>query len=50
MGREIHIDHILPLATAACAQDVLALNHFTNLRPMWATENIRKGAKVLALL
>ena len=23
---------------------------FTNLRPMWATDNISKGAKVLALL
>lgn len=50
MGREIHIDHIVPLATATCEQDVIALNHFTNLRPMWATDNISKGAKVLALL
>lgn len=50
MGREIHIDHIVPLATAKCEADVIALNHFTNLRPMWAPDNIRKGAKVLALL
>lgn len=50
MGREIHIDHIVPLATATCEQEVIALNHFTNLRPMWATDNISKGAKVLALL
>lgn len=50
MGSEIHIDHIIPLATATCVEDVTALNHFTNLRPMWATENIRKGARVVALL
>lgn len=50
MGREIHIDHIVPLATAVSEQDVMALNHFTNLRPMWATENISKGAKIVALL
>ena len=50
MGREIHIDHIVPLATAVNEQDVIALNHFTNLRPMWARDNISKGAKVVALL
>jgi hypothetical protein len=50
MGREIHIDHIRPLALAATAEEVRALNHFTNLRPMWAAENIAKGAKVVALI
>lgn len=50
MGHEIHIDHIVPLATATCEQDVVALNHHTNLRPMWAKDNISKGAKVMALL
>lgn len=50
MGPEIHIDHIRPLATAKSEADVVALNHFTNLRPMWADENIAKGSKVVALL
>jgi hypothetical protein len=45
-----HIDHIIPLATAKTEADVIALNHFTNLRPLWARENISKGAKVLTLL
>ena len=45
-----HIDHIIPLATAQSLEDVTALNHFTNLRPMWAADNIRKGAKVQTLL
>lgn len=50
MGSEIHIDHIVPLATAKTEEDVIRLNHFTNLRPMWAEDNLSKGAKVLTLL
>lgn len=41
---EWHIDHITPMASAESEHDVLALNHFTNLRPMWAKDNIAKGA------
>ena len=47
---EWHIDHIVAMATATTEVEALSLNHFTNLRPMWATDNISKGAKVLALL
>ena len=47
---EWHIDHIIPLATAKTQDDVIALSHFTNLRPMWACENISKGAKILTLI
>ena len=42
---EIHIDHIVPLSTAGSIEEVIALNHFTNLRPMWAKENLSKGCK-----
>lgn len=45
-----HLDHIIPLATAKTEADVIRLNHFTNLRPMWAEDNLSKGAKVLTLL
>lgn len=45
-----HIDHIVPLATAKTEADVLALNHFTNLRPMWARDNLKKNAQVTHLL
>lgn len=41
-----HIDHIIPLATAKTVEDVIRLNHYTNLRPLWATDNLRKGAKL----
>jgi len=47
---EIHIDHIIPLATAKTIEDVIALNHFTNLRPMWAKDNILKSNKLEFLL
>jgi hypothetical protein len=45
-----HIDHIIPLATAKTEEDVVKLNHHTNLRPMWAQDNLRKSAKLENLL
>lgn len=45
IGVHIHIDHILPLAMAKNEEEMLALSHFTNLRPMWAKDNLSKGAK-----
>lgn len=45
-----HIDHVVPMSTAKTEAEVLALNHFTNLRPIWGTDNIRKGAKQTHLL
>jgi len=38
-----HIDHILPLSTATCEEDVVRLNHYTNLQPLWAEDNLNKG-------
>lgn len=45
-----HIDHIIPLATAVSAEDVVRLTHHTNLRPLWGRENLSKGGKVQTLL
>jgi|694.fasta_scaffold22177_6 hypothetical protein len=42
-----HIDHILPLSSATNEDELYKLCHFTNLQPMWATDNIRKGAKII---
>mgnify|MGYP003672055855 FL=1 len=39
------IDHKQPLASAKTPEEVLKLNHYTNLQPMWALENRIKGAK-----
>ena len=43
---EIHIDHIVPLATATSEEEVIKLCHYTNLQPLWSTDNLSKGAKV----
>jgi hypothetical protein len=47
---EWHLDHIVPISSATNEADVIALNHYTNLRPMWASENQAKGDKILYLL
>ena len=44
---EWHIDHKIPMASAKAEGEVLALNHYTNLQPLWAMDNIKKGAKML---
>lgn len=41
-----HIDHIVPLASAKTPEDVVRLNHYSNLRPLWAIDNLKKGAKI----
>jgi len=43
---EWHIDHIIPLDLANDIEEVIILNHYTNLRPMWARENIIKSNKI----
>ena len=42
-----HIDHIIPIASAQSEDDVLRLNHYTNLQPLWAADNLSKGSKIL---
>ncbi len=42
-----HIDHIIPLATAKNEEDLIKLCHYTNLQPLWETENLIKGAKII---
>ena len=43
-----HIDHIVPLASANSEAELIRLCHYKNLQPLWATDNIRKGAKIAA--
>jgi predicted ribonuclease YlaK len=43
---EWHIDHKIPLASAKTEEDVLRLNHYTNLQPLWAIDNLKKGKKI----
>ena len=40
-----HIDHIIPLDSADSPEQVERLCHFTNLQPLWAIDNWKKGNK-----
>jgi len=40
-----HIDHVKPLKSAKTESQVAKLFHFSNLRPLWAVENLSKGGK-----
>jgi len=42
-----HLDHVIPLATAKTREDVVRLNHYTNFQPLWAKDNLSKGAKII---
>lgn len=46
----IHIDHIVPVSSGKTEEDVLMLCHFTNLRPLWAKDNMSKGNKMYFLI
>lgn len=37
-----HIDHIKPLSIAKTEEEVMKLNHYTNLQPLWWYDNIKK--------
>jgi hypothetical protein len=45
---EWQIDHITPIASAKTESEMLRLSHFSNLQPLWKTENQSKGARILA--
>jgi hypothetical protein len=44
-----HIDHIKPLASFDLAnlEQYRQACHYTNLRPLWAKDNLKKGAKIV---
>ena len=42
-----HIDHIIPLSSTKIKEEIIKLNHYTNLQPLWATDNLKKGSKIL---
>jgi hypothetical protein len=44
---EWHIDHITPLAFAKTKEEIIKLCHYTNLQPLWAIDNIKKGSKII---
>ena len=40
-----NIDHIIPISSGKTELEIIELNHFTNLRPLDAMENIAKSNK-----
>ena len=41
-----HIDHIVPVSFAQTEQELIMLNHYTNLRPFWSNDNQNKSSKL----
>lgn len=41
-----HIDHIIPVDCAKDEAEIVMLNHYSNLRPLWGVDNWKKHSKI----
>ena len=37
-----NIDHIIPPSSVSSKEEIIRLQHYTNLKPLWCSDNIRK--------
>ena len=44
---EWHMDHIYPISLAKDEEELIKLNHYTNFQPLWASDNLTKGNKII---
>jgi hypothetical protein len=42
-----HIDHKVPLSSAKSEEELLKLCHYSNLQPLWAEDNLKKGISII---
>lgn len=50
VGKEIHIDHIIPLCSAKDEVELMSLCHYKNLQPLWKTTRIINGIEYIGNL
>jgi hypothetical protein len=43
---EWEIDHKIPISSAKTEEEIIKLNHYSNLQPLWRSDNRSKGSKV----
>jgi hypothetical protein len=41
---QYHIDHIIPISSASSEEEILKLNHYSNLQLLTAEDNLKKGS------
>ena len=44
--KNVHIDHIIPISTAKSEEEIIKLNHYTNLQLLKAEDNMQKSDKL----
>ena len=44
---EWHLDHIVPVSLGETEEEIVSLNHYTNLQPLWKDDNLIKSDNLI---